>query len=78
MPRKLPKLVELTERVGDAQRIVDIQHGLVARLRAMGKPTLEAEDTLNTYMSWLRRLEAYERELREDAAAKKGETKKKR
>ncbi len=44
----------------------------------MGKTTLEAEDTLNTYISGLRRLEAYERKLREDAAAKKGETKKKR
>jgi hypothetical protein len=44
----------------------------------MGKSTLEADETLNTYTSSLRHLEAYESKLREDAAAKRAETKKKR
>jgi hypothetical protein len=55
MPRKSPKLAELRARIADARRMVDIQIGLVARLRAMGKPTLEAEDLLNTYISGLAR-----------------------
>jgi predicted RNA-binding Zn-ribbon protein involved in translation (DUF1610 family) len=45
MPRKRPKLIEVRARVAEARRIVDIQYGLVERLRAMGKPTLEAEET---------------------------------
>jgi hypothetical protein len=78
MPRKPPKLLEVKVQVAEARRIVDIQHGLVERLRAMGKPTVEAEYTLNTYTSSLKHLEAYELKLREEAKAKKGETKKKR
>ena len=36
----------------------------------MGKSTLEAQETLNTYTSGLRHLEAYESKLREDAAGR--------
>jgi hypothetical protein len=78
MPRKSPKLVEVRARVAEARRIVDVQSGMVERLRAMGEPTLEAQDALNTYTSGLKHLEAYELKLREDAKAKKGETKKRR
>ena len=78
MPRKSPKLVEVRARIAEARRIVDIQVGLVARLRALGKPTIEAEDLLNTYISGLAHLKAYGQKLREEATAKKGETKKKR
>ena len=78
MPRKPPKRMEVKARVAEAQRIVEGQHGLVERLRAMGKPTLEARETLNTYASGLKHLEAYELKLREEAKTKKGETKKKR
>ena len=72
------KLVEVRTRVAEARHIVDVQLGLVERFRATGEPTLEAEDALNTYASGLKHLEAYELKLREDAKAKKGETKKKR
>jgi hypothetical protein len=78
MPRKSPKLVEVRARIAEARRIVDVQIGLVARLRASGKSTIEAEDLLNTYISGLAHLEAYGQKLREEASAKKGETKKAR
>ena len=55
MPRKSPKLVEVRARVAEARRIVDVQSGLVERLRAMAEPTLEAQDALNH-----QRPEAYE------------------
>jgi DNA-directed RNA polymerase subunit RPC12/RpoP len=71
MPRKTPKLMEVRARIAEARRIVDVQIGLVARLRAMGKPTLEAEDLLNTYTSGLAHLQAYARTLREEANAKR-------
>ena len=67
-----------TSELATLPRIVEVQSGLLEQLRAMGEPTLEAQDALNTYTSGLKHLEAYELKLREDAKAKKGETKKKR
>ena len=78
MPRKSPKLAEVRARVAAARRIVDVQLVLVERLQATGERTLKAQGALNTYASGLKHLEAYELKLREDAKAKKGETKKKR
>jgi hypothetical protein len=47
-------------------------------LKASGRPTLEAEQVLQTYLSALKHLEDNERRIREADKAKKGETKKRR
>jgi len=46
-------------------------------LRAKGESTLEAEATLQMYLSSLKLLEDQEWKLRQERKAKKGETKKK-
>jgi len=78
MPKKRPKLVALVKRIAAVRRIVDQQQALLERLRITGQPTTEAEGALRTYVSSLTYLMDHERRMREDAQAKKGETKKTR
>ena len=74
MPRKISKLRIVTLQLADARRIVAEQQALVTKLQAFGQPTIEAEAILRTYLSSLTHLETHESKLREEAAAKKGET----
>ncbi len=76
MPSKRPKLVALAKRIAVVRRIIDQQRALLERLRISGQSTVEAEATLATYASSLTHLLYHERRMREDAQAKKGETKK--
>ena len=64
MPRKRPELVLLAQRVATARKIVADQQALIARLAAAGEPTVEAEKTLQTYLSALRHLEDHARQMR--------------
>jgi hypothetical protein len=78
MPRKWPsktKLGLLADRIAEARRIINAQQTLLEKLRVAGAPTREAEGALRTYASSLMHLLAYERKLKEEAEAKKGETK---
>ena len=78
MPRKWPsktKLGLLADRIAEARRIINAQQTLLEKLRAAGAPTREAEGALRNYASSLMHLLAYERKLKEEAEAKKGETK---
>jgi hypothetical protein len=78
MPRKRPpklKSVLLADRIAEARRIIDAQQILLENLRVAGAPTHEAEGVLRTYASSLMHLLAYECKLKEEAEAKKGETK---
>jgi hypothetical protein len=65
-------------RVAKAKRIVADQRVLIARLRAAGQPTLDAESSLQIYLSALKLLEAPEQRIREENKTKKGETRKDR
>jgi len=75
MPRKNPKLIVASVRTTEARHAVSNQHTLIARLKAAGHPTLEAEQTLLTYLSILSHLEAHEKKLKEERRARKTETK---
>jgi hypothetical protein len=77
MPKQTPKLADLAERIAVARRIVAEQQALLEKLRRSGLPTAEAEGALRTYASSLVHLLTRERRMREDAEAKKGESKKK-
>ena len=79
MPRKRPlkpKLVLLADRIAEARRIIDAQQTLLEKLRVVGAPTHEAEGALQTYVSSLMHLLAHADKLRDEALAKKAETKK--
>jgi hypothetical protein len=76
MPRKHAKLALAAYRVAEARRIVASQRDLIAKLQALGRPTLDAERLLQSYLSALENLEGHERKVREDREAKKRETKK--
>ena len=71
-----PKLVVAALRSAQAKRIVANQRDLIARLKAAGHPTSDAEQMLQTYLSMLEHLEAHQQKLREQRRAKKTETKK--
>ena len=78
MPKKRPpktKLGLLADRIAEARRIINAQQTLLEKLRVAGAPTREAEGALRNYASSLMHLLAYERKLKEEAEAKKGETK---
>jgi hypothetical protein len=77
MPRKRAKtkLALLSDQIAEARRIIDRQQTLLETLRVAGAPTHEAEGALRTYASSLMHLLAYEQKLKEEALAKKGETK---
>jgi hypothetical protein len=49
---------------------------LIARLQALGRPTVDHEQLLQSYLSALEHLEGHERKIRSEHEAKKGETKK--
>ena len=70
MPRKNPKLVLAAGRAAEARRIVAGQQLLIETLKASGQPTLEAERSLQLYVSALGVLEGHERRLREERRAK--------
>ncbi|SRR5271167_4206377 len=70
MPRKNPKLVLAAGRAAEARRIVAGQQLLIETLKASGQPTLEAERSLQLYVSALGALEGHERRLREERRAK--------
>ncbi len=52
------------------------QHQLIAKLKALKRPTLDAERALKAYVSSLKHLEDHERKIRMEDKAKKRETKK--
>jgi hypothetical protein len=78
MPRRThrqTKLGLLADRIAEARRIIEAQQILLEQLRVAKAPTREAEGALQTYASSLMHLLAHERKLKEQAVAKKGETK---
>lgn len=72
------KLVVAESRTAEARLIVAQQSELIAKLKASGQPSLDAERTLVTYISALKHLEAHEAIIRADVNARKHETKKSR
>ena len=71
MPRKSTKLGVAERRTAEARQIVARQQELIARFRALGQPTVEAELTLQTYMSALKLIEAHEAKVRAEIRAGK-------
>ncbi len=71
MPRKYPKLILAVRRTAEARRIIAAQHEVVAKLKALGQPTLDAEGLLQVYDSSLKLLENHERKIRETRKSKK-------
>jgi hypothetical protein len=78
MPKKRPKLVALEHRVAEARRIIEEQQALLVKLRASGTSTYEAEGALRTYASSLMHLLSHEQKMKEEAKAKRGESRKKK
>lgn len=76
MPRKKQKLIVAAHRVAEARRIVADLNDRIVTLKASGRPTLEAERALETYVSLLKHLEDHERRIKEQDKTKKHETKK--
>jgi hypothetical protein len=76
MPRKHAKLALPEYRVAEARRIIASQRDLITNLGALGRPTLDAERLLQSYLSALENLEGHERKIREEREAKKRETRK--
>jgi hypothetical protein len=76
MPRKKAKLVEIGQKIEVARRIVGKQQAIVEKLIANKKPSAEAEGTLRTYLSSLNHLETHQRQMRQAAKVKRGETRK--
>ncbi len=70
------KLIVAESRTAEARQIVTRQSELIAKLKASGQPSLDAEQTLLTYISAPKHLEAHEAIVRADANARKHETKK--
>jgi hypothetical protein len=58
-------------RAAGARRIVSAQRRLIKKLKAAGEPTLDAEQTLLTFMSALQHLEGHKRRIVEQRAARK-------
>jgi hypothetical protein len=78
MPRKRrtkSKLDLLADQIAEARCIVAARQILLEKLRVEGHPAQEVEGALRTYASSLMHLLAHEHRLKEEAAAKKGETK---
>jgi hypothetical protein len=64
MPRRRLELVVLSQRIAAAQRIIADQQVLIAKLKAAGQPSIEAESALRSYLSSLRHLEDRARKIR--------------
>jgi hypothetical protein len=77
MPRKRFELIVAAQRLVKARRIVADQNELIARRKALGQPTLDAERALETYRSALKHLEDHESRVRNEGKAKKRERKQK-
>ncbi len=75
MPRKKPKLILAAHRVAEARQIVADVGELIVTLKASGRPTLDAERALQTYVSSLKHLEDHERRVRKEGEAKKRKAK---
>jgi len=71
MPRKNPKLILAASRTAEARRIIAAQHELIAKLTALGQPTLDAERSLQTYASSFKLLEDREHKIRETLKSKR-------
>jgi hypothetical protein len=76
MPKSDPKLVVAESRMAEATRIVAQQSELIAKLKAAGQPSFDAEQALLTYISALKHLEAHAAIVRAEVGTKKHETKK--
>jgi hypothetical protein len=70
MPRRDPKLIVAATRAAEGRRIVAGQRLLVETLKASGKPSEDAEVSLELYISALKVLEYHEQRLREERRAK--------
>jgi hypothetical protein len=70
MPRRDPKLVGAATRAAEGRRIVAGQQLLIETLKASGKPSQDAEVSLQLYVSALKVLEGHEQRLREQRRAK--------
>ena len=64
MPRKRPELVLLMHRIAVARKIVAKQQTLIAGLKVLRQPVIDAENALQTYLSALRHLEDHARKMR--------------
>ena len=73
--RKKTKFIVAARRAGEARQMVANQHALIARLKASGHPTLDAERALRTYISALKHLEDHERRVRKEGKAKNAKPK---
>jgi hypothetical protein len=71
MPRRHPLLIAAAARLARAREIVANQRALIAKLRALGRPRVDAEKSLQMYESSLRRLDEHERKLREEFRRKR-------
>ena len=69
-------MIVAAHRAAEARRIVENQRALVAMLKAKNELTVEAEATLQMYLSSFKLLEDHEWKIRQQRKAKKGETKK--
>ena len=76
MSKEKAKLTAAAHRATEARRIVAERHPLIAKLKALKRPTLDAERALTAYVSSLKHLEDHERKIRMEDKAKKRETKK--
>jgi hypothetical protein len=76
MSKSDTKLVVAEGRTAEARQIVAQQSELIAKLKALGQPTLDAEQTLLTYISALKHLVAHQAIVRADVHGRKHETKK--
>ncbi len=72
------KLVVVKARTAEARRLVTRQQDLIATLKLSKQPTVDAEGTLQTYISALKHLEAHEDKVRAEVSARKHETKRDR
>ena len=71
MPRTPPLLIVAATRLARAREIVTNQHALIAKLRALGQPSEDAEKSLQSYESSLRHLEEHESKLRAEFRRKR-------
>ena len=74
--RKKTKFIVAAHRVAEARRIVADQHELIMTLKASGRPTLEAEQVLQTYLSALSTLRITSAELEKQTKPKRVKPKK--
>lgn len=67
MSREETELEEATRHVVEARKIVERQRRLIEHLKSFHVPTLQAEETLQTFEDNLAISERHERELRAKA-----------